>query len=69
MLIVVSDIYCLITKVSDFRSLWKKETELKNEIDRLDSEIVKAQKNLDMAQPGVSYISVCNRYIFVCKYC
>ncbi|KAJ4768644.1 Structural maintenance of chromosomes protein [Rhynchospora pubera] len=34
------------------KSLWKKETELKNEIDRLDSEIVKAQKNLDMAQPG-----------------
>lgn len=42
------------------RSLWKKETELQNEIDRLDSEMVKvAQKNLDVAQPGVSFLSVC----------
>lgn len=57
----VGDMYCL-----NYVGIWfqarsgKKETELKNEIDRLDSEIVKAKKNLDMARPGVSLIYVCN---------
>jgi len=37
-----------------FRSLWKKEGDLSAEIDRLRSDLVKAQKSLDHATPGVS---------------
>lgn len=36
------------------RSLWGKESELSGEIDRLKTEVVKAEKNLDHATPGVS---------------
>lgn len=34
------------------KSLWKKEAELTGEIDRLKSDLVKAQKSLDHATPG-----------------
>lgn len=37
-----------------FRSLWGRETELTAEIERLKSEVVKAEKSLDHATPGVS---------------
>lgn len=37
-----------------FRSLWKKESELTAEIDRLKADVVKAEKSLDHATPGVS---------------
>lgn len=40
-----------------FRSLWGRESELSSEIDRLKSEVVKAEKNLDHATPGVSAIN------------
>lgn len=36
------------------RSLWGKESELSGEIDRLKTEVVKAEKSLDHATPGVS---------------
>ncbi|XP_010925132.1 structural maintenance of chromosomes protein 3 [Elaeis guineensis] len=34
------------------KSLWKKETDLSSEIDRLKADLVKAQKSLDHATPG-----------------
>ncbi|XP_026666016.2 structural maintenance of chromosomes protein 3 isoform X2 [Phoenix dactylifera] len=34
------------------KSLWKKETDLSSEIDRLRADLVKAQKSLDHATPG-----------------
>lgn len=37
-----------------FRSLWEKEKDLSSEIGRLQSEVVKAEKSLDHATPGVS---------------
>lgn len=37
-----------------FRSLWKKESEFTTEIDRLKADVVKAEKSLDHATPGVS---------------
>lgn len=36
------------------RSLWKKESELSAEIDKLRTEVDKAEKSLDHATPGVS---------------
>lgn len=36
-----------------FRSLWEKESELSSEIERLKSEVIKAEKSLDHATPGV----------------
>lgn len=36
------------------RYLWEKESELSAEIERLKSEVVKAEKSLDHATPGVS---------------
>lgn len=40
--------------VNWFRSLWGKENELSSEIERLKTEVVKAEKSLDHATPGVS---------------
>lgn len=40
--------------VNEFRSLWQKENELSAEIERLKAEVVKAEKSLDHATPGVS---------------
>lgn len=37
-----------------FRSSWGEESELSADIDRLKSEVVKAEKSLDHATPGVS---------------
>lgn len=37
-----------------FRSLWGKENKLSSEIERLKSEVAKAEKSLDQATPGVS---------------
>ncbi|RWW27900.1 hypothetical protein BHE74_00004916 [Ensete ventricosum] len=37
-----------------FRSLWNEEANLSAEIDKLRSELIKAQKSLDHATPGVS---------------
>lgn len=39
-----------------FRSLWSEEANLSAEIDKLKSELIKAQKSLDHATPGVSKI-------------
>lgn len=36
------------------RSLWRKETELSAEIEKLRTEVEKAEKSLDHATPGVS---------------
>lgn len=40
------------------RSLWGKETELSAEIDKLRTEVEKAEKSLDHATPGVSIVSI-----------
>lgn len=51
------------------RSLWAKESELSSEIDQLKQEVIKAEKSLDHATPGVSN---CFRYQFVmcnCGHC
>lgn len=40
------------------RSLWGKETELSAEIDKLRTEVEKAEKSLDHATPGVSIFSI-----------
>lgn len=39
-----------------FRSLWNEEANLSAEIDKLKSELIKAQKSLDHATPGVRKI-------------
>lgn len=36
------------------RLLWERENELSSEVEKLTSEVVKAEKNLDHATPGVS---------------
>lgn len=53
----------MIKSVSLFRSLWGKESELSAEIDKLKTEVVKAEKSLDHATPGVSDSSLtCIRF-------
>lgn len=44
----------MIMSVSPFRALWGEESELSAEIDKLKTEVVKAEKSLDHATPGVS---------------
>ena len=39
------------------RSLWARENGLSSEIDKLKAEVEKAEKSLDHAIPGVSYLS------------
>ena len=36
-----------------YRKLWKKENDTTSEIEKLKAEIMKAEKNLDHAAPGV----------------
>lgn len=48
------------------RSLWGRESELSSEIDRLKSEVVKAEKSLDHATPGVSaYLLMFYGFFFI----
>lgn len=42
----------------DIRTLWARESEQSKEIERLKSEVLKAEKSLDHATPGVSAFSV-----------
>ena len=35
--------------------LWKQEAELSSEVEKLKVEIVKAEKSMDLAAPGVSF--------------
>lgn len=57
MLVSLPDVFpCAVNLilVTISRSLWGRESELSAEIERLKSEVVKAEKSLDHATPGVS---------------
>ena len=47
--------------INSFRSLWKRENELSAEIEMLKAEVVKTEKSLDHATPGVSSNLYCLR--------
>lgn len=51
-------------KIFFVRSLWRKETELSAEIEKLRTEVEKAEKSLDHATPGVS-----NCFLYFCSFC
>lgn len=54
---MVSSIRSLIRLII-CRALWGKESEISAEIEKLKSEVIKAEKSLDHATPGVSARSV-----------